>query len=309
MNLLEFTDKLITTHNSGRKVSGYFYPSEASVISREIDGSTRVIGGCIRKSYYRLTNKGQDALPMSARGEYICQFGKDIEDSLMEFWRYGEVLAGTQVEFRDENYNISGKIDGVLKNKETGGLIGVEVKTIYSYMADATIIGTVKRRGQPKDQHLLQTLLYRDHFKEYEAFKLFYIDRGNAKRIVYDVAISDPTPDPITGRMVRLPLYKREENITYELVANFSMEDIYDRFALLGRYIKEDVVPPRDYDYAYTEDKAKRYFQLGLISKTKMENFYKGKTVGDFQCSYCDYRKLCYAGEAIQPPTDEDDDE
>ena len=57
-----------------------------------------------------------------------------------------------------------------------------------------------------------------------------------------------------------------------------------------------DTPPPREYDLRYSDEKAQRLFDKGDLSKTKKANHEKKPLddIGDWNCSYCDWKGVCY---------------
>jgi ribosomal protein S8 len=60
--------------------------------------------------------------------------------------------------------------------------------------------------------------------------------------------------------------------------------------------LKSDTPPPREFDLRYSDDKAERLFNMGELSKTKYNEHGKKPLaeIGDWNCSYCDWKGVCY---------------
>jgi len=60
--------------------------------------------------------------------------------------------------------------------------------------------------------------------------------------------------------------------------------------------LKSDTPPSREFDLRYSDDKAERLFEDGTMSKTKKGKHEKDAlaNVGDWNCSYCDWKDECY---------------
>ena len=82
-DLFAHLDEHVTRTEFRAKTSNRFYPSEASVKIIDSDGDDRILGGCMRQSYFRLSGEFQGT-PHNARAEWIFIQGKTVEDFLIE---------------------------------------------------------------------------------------------------------------------------------------------------------------------------------------------------------------------------------
>src|SRR3990167_3171781 len=224
-NILATTDTYLTRLPVVNPVpSKHYYPSEASVISKDSDGDSIVLGACQRASYFRVTLPFGEGERPSARMEYIFAQGKMIENWLVEQWKRMGIFEANSVRFQIPEYNISGELDVVIREPPPpagdGKLAIVEIKTIYGYNATKEIFGNKSTVGQPKPQNLLQTLIYLYAFQDkFEHAKLIYVARDN----------------PTNRREFRIELSKDSAGILWPVIdgqvkSDYSVQDILKRY-------------------------------------------------------------------------------
>lgn len=283
MRLIELVDKYLENpykiHTEMHK--GYHHPSSASCVIQNEYGETEVAGACMRKVYWEM--KGvKRTNPMSARGSRICAYGKAVERFEVEQFKELGIWRDNNVKFINTNYKVSGEADCIVFDKEINGLRGVEIKSGYDYRFRSQVIGTATRAGKPKNEHLMQTMLYVDYFKF--PFNILYVDRGNAERGEYEVTLnSDGTPN-LDGRKYSIGI---------------SVPKIVARFKELDEMLEDNTVPKRDFQKKYSKEKLSKMHGTRRMSKANTEEFEKSGDVdiGDWQCSYCDFKDHCWSGE------------
>ena len=166
----------------------HVYPSEASAIGVGANGEPKLFGGCLRSSYLRMI--GEQGSPHSERSQAIFRLGSAVEDLLVEEWKLMGVYLANSIRFKNPKYNVSGELDAILQDPETGRPFGVEVKSFYGYKATKEIFGNQSTAGAPKDNNLLQTCVYAWEFREtLDHFKIFYEDRGDGSKRHFDLRI------------------------------------------------------------------------------------------------------------------------
>lgn len=285
-DLFNATDEYLVRPKFYTQRERRFYPSEASVQFRDEHGDLVTEGGCLRASYFRLSGQFVGA-PYDARSEYIFAQGKIIEEWLISRWKEMGIWVDNNVKFLDEVNNISGEIDAILIEPPTGQMYGLECKTIYGYFAEKEIFGDKKSRGFPKISQLLQTLIYVNYFApRLPYFRMAYFCRDSVKRRTFKVEI------------------EQEGNIKYpkvegQVVRQFTVNDILDRYKLLQSYIDRNTVPPNDYELYYSPEKIEDFYKKKKISKSKYEDYKANKLgphehIGDWNCSYCRYSTECW---------------
>lgn len=267
--------------------SRHLYPSEASVKIIDAHGDEKVEGKCMRAAYFRLSGD-HEGTPYSARTEYIFMQGNSVESNLVAIWKEMGVWVANSVRFVDHENDVSGELDAVLAEPETGQLYGVEVKSFYGYFAEKEIFGNKSQKGFPKMPHLLQTLVYLNYFKNkgLPYFRIVYFDRGGDKRCTFKIELH------------------REGNITYPkvegtVIRSFTVNDILARYQELRQYVETNTVPGTDFELRYPDAKVEDFWKKGKVAKTKYEAWKKGKLkanekIGDWECNYCNYKDTCW---------------
>jgi len=296
-SLIEQTDAWLTRKRFSAPRQKTFYPSEASVVIKEDDGTERVVGTCMRAAYLRVTGEAVGK-PNEARSEYIMSMGKTIEQWLVEQWKEMGILVANNAKFYWEEYNVSGELDSVLIDPSTGDQYGVEVKSYWGYDARKEIMGNRSHGGFPKLNQLLQTLIYTHFFREkLKYFKMVYVARDDIARKEFDIEVikdGDKHWPVVNGRIYR----------------KFTIEDVLSRYKLLGYHVQNKIMPPRDYELVYDTARVERENAAGNVSKTAYAEWKKGKRkIGDWQCKFCSYRDYCWKDESNQVVTEDEETE
>lgn len=292
-DLFEATDTWLTRPKFSTTREKRFYPSEASVKYFDSFGDLTSAGGCLRASYFRLTGDFPRA-PNESRTEYIFAQGKMIEQWLVDKWKEMGIWVDNNVKFINDEFNISGELDVLLVEPNSGTLFGVEVKTFYGYMAEKEILGNKSQKGFPKMNQLLQTLVYLYTFRDrIKYFRMAYFARDSVKRKTFLIELHE------------------EEGIFYPKVdgvvlKSFTVNGIMERYKLLKQYVDTKQVPPNDYELQYPPEKVESAFKKGKVSKTKYDKWKKGKLgkfeyVGDWECNYCPYKNICWGVDSPLP--------
>ena len=300
-SLLEHTDSFIVQSRFYGPKARYYHPTEASVVLIDPFGNKKIMGKCLRQAYYRAT--GHQRLPENPRSKTITEMGNYVEKMMIEWWKQMGVLVSEKVKFNNETTRISGELDCVLKNPETNQQYVGEVKSVYGYQAFAEIWGNRKHVAGPKKEHLLQTLVY---LKEFEGILdyavIYYVRRDNGARKEHIVRIF-PDEEGSNGHIV----YRAEVN--GEPILDYTINDIYDRFALLHDHVLRGVAPEKEFLYKFDTPLIEKMFQDGDMSKSKYEKWTKGKEwPGDWQCSYCSWLPICQDVDPSQIVEEEEQD-
>lgn len=285
MNLIEKTDAHMCRSEIALPREPHFYPSEASVAFTNKQGKRQILGNCMRKSYFRFTGSVESS-PTSPYSEWIFALGKSVEQILVEQWKQMGIWVGNNIKFYDQKRNVSGELDCIIRDPETGNLICIEVKSFYGYNATKELIGNKSQDGKPKDAHLMQLLIYLDQTKDViDHGKLIYYARDSADRTEFTIKLvkdADKTRFAINGK------------IDYR----FTLDDVYDRYQQLANYVCSDELPPREFELVWGPEKVEEQFAAGEISKSAYEKWQKnpGKNpIGNWECRWCSFSKACWS--------------
>ena len=285
-DLIKATDDHLTRPKFISTRERRFYPSEASVEVYDRHGDRVVHGGCMRASYFRLSGTFEGT-PHDARSEFIFLQGKFVEDMYVKQWKEMGIWVGNNVKFVDYDNNISGEIDAILSEPPDGQLYGVEVKSFYGYFAEKELMGNKSEKGFPKMGQLLQTLVYANHFeKQLPYFRMVYFARDSVKRRAFKIELHHEGD-------IKYP------KVDGEIIRQFSVNNVLDRYKTLQEHIDQDRIPPNDFELEYPASKIEDFFQKGKVAKTKYDKWKRGKLskferVGDWQCAYCKYKDTCW---------------
>lgn len=285
-DLFAETDEYLTRQKFTTVREKRFYPSEASVKYFNKYGEQETAGGCLRASYFRLSGEFQ-AGPPNPRTEYIFAQGKIIEQWLVEKWKEMGIWVNNNIKFINEEFNVSGEIDVLLREPYSGELYGIEVKTFYGYAGEKEIIGNKSQKGFPKMNQLLQTLVYLYTFRDrLKTFRMAYFARDSVKRRTFKIELHEEDGH----------FYPKVDG---EVIRSFTVESIFQRYKELATHIENKTIPPRDYELVWSADKIEKEYSRGNIGKTKYEKWKKGKLKayeqpGDWMCSYCNFKNICY---------------
>ena len=274
-----------------------FYPSAASCVSGT-DGAP--IGACLRSQYYRCAGYSKTN-PTGLFPQYIFAAGNWWEDWVIEQLKQTGHWVGNSIKFQDLERYISGEVDIVIKDPDTGENIIVEMKTYGSsnYQAKKEICGGRDNKPKPKDQNVLQSFLYLGYFADQGINKvlLAYLDRAcgspeNNKQFMIEKHVEgDKT-------YCKISTTERDGTPYSYIDRRITLEGIYARYASLMEHLKESRMPAPDYTHVFSAAEVRQRHSDGLIAKTRMANWERNAEkypIGDWQCSYCDYKDQCKA--------------
>ena len=270
------------------------WPSESSVEYTE--ENRRVVQGCcLRAAWYR-SCKYPRTTTRNPGLEMKGVLGKNAEITQIERWKQMGLWLGNNIKFYDPKHFVSGELDAIIKNPDTGGSILAEVKSYYGYDANKEICGTKKppRPGNPKINHFLQTVIYKYNFMDkVDECRIYYVERGDGHRVEFEVGL---TPEGETFR----PYWKQIDGpywATYsseKAIQPFTVDDINARFIKLAELIKKRELPQPDYNEFFTDEEIEWRWTHGEMGKTKYEDWKKKKEpVENWVCGYCSWRDQC----------------
>lgn len=279
-----------------------FYPSSASCVNQIDDKS--VVGSCIRQQYYKFAGY-QESNPPTLYSQWIFASGNIWESYLTEQLKEMGLWLANNVKFVNTDLIVSGEIDILIKgpnyNPTTGtGKYIVENKTYAgnNYVAKKEICGSKDNPPRPKDSNLLQSFIYLCTFRDQvDCVILNYIDRscsGPENNKEFHIHIYEENdeiyPRITTSNFYGQPLVYIDRRISYRAIKN--------RFESLVGFLRQKKIPDPEFQHKYTDSQVHEKYKLGLIYKTKYEDYCKSpetKPIGDYQCSniYCSYSDLC----------------
>lgn len=294
------------------------WPSEASAVT-----PSGVVGKCRRAVFFRYLTENyfyydgkytnwkplvdrlsKETLPFDPYLTWIGQAGQLYEESVVELAKASGVFIEGQVPLYIQSHNVSGKLDLVIINPETGRKSLVELKSVFSYNADIVMGKPTDRRrgdmGTPRDSNLMQVALYQWWLGERESFedaRLVYGARDTGRYAEYNISVEGN--DIFYQGTCPINAPKKKSEIT--------IDSILDQYLYIQNHLDSYKIPLKDYDLQYSDEKIERLFRAGELTKIetqrvekRLEQIAQGKKPnkqiekGDWMCSRCQYRNICY---------------
>jgi hypothetical protein len=273
------------------------YPSEASVEYIR-DGMRVCSGKCMREAWYRniggiIPAKPKPGLMMKAH------LGKWDEIGTINKWKEMGLWVANNTKFFQPTLVLSGELDAILKDPETGKLIGYECKTFYNFGANKEICGAKRDMipGRPKDAHFLQAIVYRWEFRNtLDDYRLYYLERGDGHRVEFRVGFDTAQDGTHPVWWEQVPGKYWNHFSEGKVVQPFTIEDIHKRYQTLIHHVKTKTIPPRDYNKYLTDEQVEWRWEHGEVSKTSYEAWQKSPSknpIEDYHCGYCSYSEQC----------------
>ena len=288
-NLWQYLDNFITQEDPIPDIRpANLYPSESSVEYHDGKGRKHVEGKCMRHAWLRIktmeslakTRDTRFTLSVNGQNEvikaesytpktlWVFKAGDKFEQLVIEQMLNAGLLVCRHKKFFHPiryGYAISGELDLVGRDPFTQDVFGIEVKSVHGFMAEKEIIGPKAVRiqggkGKPKIDHVMQAAIYCFMWPELPYFKLMYIMRDKVFKTEFDITV-----DVNDGTIF----------IDGEPIKEFTIFDIFDRFATLAMHLNNGKLPARDYDLVYSDDKMNQLVKEKALSKTQCEAWTK----------------------------------
>lgn len=289
---------ILNGHKLSRRRPG-LYPSEASVVYFQ-DEIRKVDGKCLREAWYRNMNYPKSE-PATPKLRQTADLGKWDEEGVIDRWKKMGLWIGNNIKFYRQDLVLSGELDAVLKI--LGRKIGYEIKTFYGHYTQRHILGAKRPEipGKPKENQLLQALVYSWEYRdELDEYRMYYLERGSGERAEFEVGCEEkPGPNGVHQCYYRqIPGDYWNQFNEDKVYLPFGIEDIHDRYKDLIKYIREEKMPPRDFEAVYDTKTIELLKTKGIVKKTAYEKWQKNPKkypIGAWQCGYCFYKSKCKA--------------
>jgi len=318
MNLSSTVDARLVHNNDGLdfliRDKNTFHARDCSVIFN--DGSLKdelelrvkhnlaiekVEGKCLRAVFYDFQRQVVTN-PIEAPSIRTMELGNAVEKMEVGYYKSIGIFHSAHNRMFNKEYQISGEIDNLIWEyqdillpdgslsgrvtiNEPRRLVGVEIKSFYGYYAEKEILN----EGKPKWNHVLQSLVYLDHYKPHIPYWLLvYSTRGG------------PVDTPLgrtTSRQFKLQISKASGDVFIDgrIVKEFNIDSMFKRFKEAQFYLDSNKLPSRDYVYNYPDELVEVRYRKGAITKRKYTDWQKGNCfVSDWQCQYCNYLAECW---------------
>ena len=320
-------------HGKYRESLGGVNPTGASAMMINERGEEVLVGKCLRQVWYS-KKRVPRTNPANDNSQFIFMMGNMAEEGLQQAWTNAGVLLESNAKIRaniaknpetDDEIMLSGEVDAIVRMAhdevidgvprtviDPSRAIGIEVKSKWGYGAKKVMQGSkdsTYEHGFPQIEHLMQTALYLHTRKAFEDFHnveipyfvICYIGRDNGLHKSFRVELSDG----YEGRIIVKDMNgneikpKVEKSLDWGVQARpieLTIDMMRERYLQQIENLKSDTPPAREFDLRYSDEKAERLFNAGELSKTKFNEHGKKPLaeIGDWNCSYCDWKGVCY---------------
>lgn len=306
------------------------WPSEATAVIENEWKEQEVVGKCRRATYFRYLIDLYAYSPQYAHYRPLVESLKlqmtPVDSYLLWIWRAGElyeeymveaardsgVWIASQVQVYVPEINLSGKIDIVTVNPDTSKLSIVEAKSVYGHNGNYVLGSPGERKkgvlGTPKDSNLMQIALYdwwyADRRAEFEESRLVYGARDTGRYAEYLV---DTRLNPDTN--ITEIWYQGVAPVETQWVKSpITIDSIIQQYQYIQLCVDTGAIPDRDFELQYSDEKIAKLYERGELNKVetervgkRLEQIKEGKAKinkqiekGDWQCSSCQFQKICY---------------
>lgn len=294
MDLLQVSNRMLLQPavQSIRRPDEFYVTTHCGVEVQEAWGK-QVYGACHRAAWYRnrYPSVQESDTPESARKKY---WGRAIEEAEINLWKDAGIYVADQVGFWIPEYYLKGRIDCFVRDLDSQyaqnlmnpvagrGVIGVEIKSTWSYGAQGTIECKTGVKPWPKWEHVIQSAVYHWRFRDFANYWIIlYIarDKGTARQ--HTLVVTENNQISVNGEIVP-----------------FTVDHIFARLAELSSKLQSDQPPLRDFHIMHDQAQLKAMADAGVLGKTDTDKVRKGNKIvkGDWQCRYCQYAKECWNG-------------
>jgi len=304
------------------------WPSEATTLMTNDYGEEVYIGKCQRAAFFRLLVDNynfsekyrmfadlvltieEKALPPDPYLLWLWKCGELYEEYCVQLAKESGVFVSAQTPVFIPEYNVSGKLDIVVIDPETGKFRIVEVKSVYGFGANVVLGSPAERAkgllGTPRESNLMQIGLYqwwyankRDDFAE---GLLTYGARDTGRFAEYAITVEEENTKNFIFYQGIAP------NTTRKVNSGISIENILSNYEYVSKCVDSGEIPPRSFTHRFDEETLQKLFDRGELNKTDAEQFSKRKQQladgkarvvkqverGNWQCRLCGYFDLCY---------------
>lgn len=187
---------------------------------------------------------------------WIWEQGELFEAHMLDLFKESGIFLATQVMVYIPEFNVSGKIDAIVINPDTGKKIICEAKSVYGINGDRVLGSNFDRKngqaGEPRDYNLMQIAIYQYSFTDdsYEYGQLIYGDRGTGRYAVYQVDVNKST-GIIRHRTI-------SPGLGPWVSVSYTIFDILNVYKGITESIEEGVLPDRDFSIKYSFEQLRK---------------------------------------------------
>ena len=321
----------MTRPKFGEQKAPTLWPSSATGTK-----NNELVGKCRRQAFFRYASDhylfskdyasyeefynyiSENKLPRSTYSEWIFRQGDLYEDHCINLSKEAGVFIATQVSVYVPKFNVSGKIDLIVINPETGKYHVVEVKSVYGFNANS-VLGTEAQHkkgimGEPRDSHLMQLGIYQwwfgNNHEDFGPGMLVYGSRDTGRYGEFYVTVEVDETDGLEYIYYQPVVPVQGEKVN----TGISIKSIMKNYFYTAQCLENKELPARDFDLLYSDEKITSLYEAGELSKMDTAQYEKrkkqveeGKTrlvkkveKGDWQCRFCEYKDICYNNDASE---------
>jgi len=252
----------------------------------------QVYGACHRAAWYR--NRGHRTGETNPESAWKKYWGDLIEAGFFNVLKKAGIFIESQVGFWIPKYYLKGRVDGFVRDPDswTGqdllakgsrmGIVGVEIKSTWSFGSKGTIEVSTGQKPWPKWEHIIQCALYHWHFRQVANYwQIVYLARDKGTARSHNILVTEDNRISVNGEIVP-----------------FTVDHILQRLSLLGMQLRKDEPPPRDFEIVYDRERLVKMADAGVLSKTDTDKVRKNNKIvkGDWQCKWCEFAPMCWQG-------------
>lgn len=306
------------------------WPSEATGIAVDENGTEKVVGKCRRATFFRYMQQNyefdpaysfyrplveeikQKKIPVDRYMLWIWRAGELYEDYLINLAKESGVYIADQVGMYVKDVNLSGKIDLVTINPHTHLYSNVEIKSVYGFGGNQ-VLGKPGERskgklGTPRESNLMQIALYdwwaASADAKYEHSRLVYGGRDTGRYAEYAIT----TERNEETSQTEIFYQGLAPNVTEKTKSDITIDSILAQYRFVQDSVDGGTMPDRDYDLKYSEEKIDELYEAGSLNKVETQRYEKrqkylaGESTrsikpivkGDWQCNFCSLKDVCY---------------
>ena len=236
--------------------------------------------------------------PMGIYVRMTTEAGKLWESWLINQYKELGIYVSHSVKLYDGVNNMSGEIDIVHMNPLTDEVEITECKQYNgsNFYAQMGIVGSRNQRPTPKDSHLLQCFDYlimcRNTGQKVKYNNLMYLDRScgsfyNNFQFRISLFISaNKQINPL------VEYFDSEGNVQSYVDTRITEKGIVEKNKMLDTFLENDLLPPRDYELKYSNEKVELLYKAKQISAAKYNKWKEDpdkNKIGDWNCTYCPF--------------------
>ena len=287
------------------KKSPALWPSEGGIFV-ERDGRRYRIGGCNRKAYYRLKDFPKDRIGRSVGSQLTLDLGHLIQDWLTNVIKGARVYLGDEVPIQikrttvnGNSYLISGSIDIIVQDPDTGRPIFCEIKSVGLWKAMAGLCqSSTAGKFAPTEDHVIQVMPYLDVART---------EFGVQDPECHIIYICRDKPNLIGEHVVQIGA-NGQAVITNDIGVtswdDVNLQALYADYDQQADMAARDQVPEMPFTTQYSDKDLVWLAEHGMLNQTETKvvkaNLKNGSSPllrkGDFACHqlYCDFFNTCH---------------